>query len=167
MYKVIIRLTYVLFAFTVFFGFGVKLLPSVFGYILFRADDCGIFNEQDRVINAWVFEKKQTSENEPTNELIVYFPSGERLRYLTIVPEHRLIGLADRTDDNIWVIPGKRAAYMLPSGSFFTPLNGPYFEWIVESGFSKDVIWFNTFESLEKFGKRIVIYLYPPDSLCL
>ncbi|SDH45215.1 hypothetical protein SAMN04487996_1388 [Dyadobacter soli] len=157
MYKTTTRFLGVLLALIVMLGIGVNLLPSVFGFILFRADDYGVLNEQRRAINAWVFEKKQTSENHDTDELIVYFPSEQKYRYLTVVPEHQLIGLADRPADNIWVAPGSRVAYMFPNGSFFIPLDGPYFELISEFEFSKNVIWFNTFDDLKKFGSRIVI----------
>jgi hypothetical protein len=129
----------------------------VFGFILFKADDNGVLNEQHRAINASVFEKKQTSGNHDTHELIVYFPSEQKYRYLTVVPEHQLIGLADRAADNIWVVPGSRVAYMFPNGSFFTSLDGPYFELISEFEFSKNVVWFNAFDDLKKFGSRIVI----------
>ncbi|TDE09039.1 hypothetical protein [Dyadobacter psychrotolerans] len=78
-------------------------------------------------------------------------------RYLTIVPSDELIGLADQTDRNIWVVPGAKIAYMFPNGSYFTPLGESYFNFISESGFSKDIIWFNTFGDLKKLGKRIVI----------
>ena len=142
---------------TLMLGMGVKFWPSVFGFILFRSNNYAVFNEKHQPIKAWVFEKRQTSQNEATFELIVYFPSQEKYRFLTIVPAHRLIGLADTLVKNIWVFPGPKIAYMLPAGSFFTPLNGPYFELISEYEFSENLIWFNTFGELRKIGNRIVI----------
>ena len=157
MYKTITRLLGIFLTLIIMLGIGVNVLPSVFGFILFKADNYDVFNEQHREINAWIFEKKQTSENHDTYELIVYFPSEQKYRYLTVVSEHQFIGLADRTAHNIWVAPGSSVAYMFPNGSFFTPLDGPYFELISEFKFSKNVIWFNTFDDLRKFGSRIVI----------
>ena len=142
-------------------GIGATFLPSVFGFVLFRSDDYFIVNEHQKPLEAFIFRKNQTSENEKTHELIVYLPTEKKYNYLTIVPAHQLIGLADQADKNIWVLPGKRIAYMFPNGSFFTPLDGPFLGYITEFEFSKDVIWFNTFDHLKKFGNRIVIQKRP------
>ena len=150
-------LTAVSIALALMLGVGVKFWPSVFGFILYRANNYAVFNEKHQAIKAWVFEKRQTSQNEAKFELIVYFPFEEKYRFLTIVPAHRLIGLTNTPVKTIWVFPGAKLAYMLPAGSFFTPLDGPYFELISEYEFSENVIWFNTFGELRKIGNRIII----------
>ncbi|TDE09031.1 hypothetical protein [Dyadobacter psychrotolerans] len=136
---------------------GTMFIPAVFGFILFRTNHYNAFNETHKPINVYLFQKNQTSNNDKTDELIVYFPSEISYRYLTIVPSHELIGLADQTEKSIWIFPGAKIAYMFPNGSYFTPLGESYFNFISESGFSKDIIWFNTFGDLKKLGERIVI----------
>lgn len=71
-------LTVVSIALALMLGVGVKFWPSVFGFILYRANNYAVLNEKHQAIKAWVFEKRQTSQNEATFELIVYFPSEEK-----------------------------------------------------------------------------------------
>lgn len=165
MIKRIIRITIKSSAFLVVICIiGITFIPSVFGFVLFRSENYKTFNEQHKSIDTYIFEKRRTSKNDNTFELIVYFPSEKLFRYLTIVPADELIGLADQADENIWVLPGAKIAYMFPSGSYFTPLNGPYFNELNEYQFSKDVIRFNTFGDLKKFGKYFLVQKdNPPD----
>lgn len=162
MRKVTILLIRIFVAFIAIFAMGVKFCPSIFGFVLFRANNYTVFNEYKKPLDAYIFEKNQTSKNNDTFELIVYFSVGMKGQYLTIVPAHRLIGLADQPDKNIWVFPGAKVAYMFPDGSFFTPLDGPFFDLIPDYEFSGDTISFNTFGDLKKIGNRIVIQRHLP-----
>ncbi|PQA60130.1 hypothetical protein [Siphonobacter curvatus] len=136
---------------------GVTYLPSIFGFVLFRTKQYAVFNDQHLPLDACLFDKKQTLDNESTHELILYFPSENTYNYLTIVPEHKLIGLANRTNKNLYVLPGEKLAYMCPEGSLFTPLNTLFLNQLFKHHFSKGSIEFDTFDDLKKMGKRILI----------
>ena len=136
---------------------GFILLPSVFGFFLIKSADYEIVNEHNEIIPAHVFVKNRTSDNKVTYELIVYFPSEANYKYLTIVPSHKLIGLADQTDQNIVVFFNERLAYLYPDGSRFMVLNGTIDNLIDNFYFSEKQIKFNTFEDFRKFGKQIIV----------
>lgn len=119
--KTMIILIPIVILFICIFMACVNLFPSLFGFLLFKTSELKIVNENK--IEATIFKKNRPLDNMATDELIVYFPSNASYKYLTIVVDHEIIGVADKTSNNIWVPLNKNVAYLSPRGSHFTVLN--------------------------------------------
>lgn len=137
--------------------YTLKNIPAIFGYILTESHDYIAFNEDRKKINSRFFLKKKKSNNEKTFELIVFFNDNLNYKYITIVPKEKLIGLSNQTDRNIILLSNLKFAYLRPNGGYFTVLNDNMNGVIDNFKFSKNIIKFNTFGELKKFGSSITI----------
>lgn len=141
--------------FVVYFIF--KNTAHIFGYILIESRNYTAFNENKKKINSRFFIKKKKSNNDKTFELIVFFNENLNYKYITIVPKEKLIGLPNQTNNNIIVFSNIKFAYLYPSGGYFTVLNDKINGVVDNFNFSNNIITFNTFGELKKYGSNITI----------
>jgi len=127
-----------------------KLLKSNNSYVL--------KNEKGQIIDANLYTRwNKINESVKVEELVLYFNGITTYeKILIIVPTKKLLGLPEGGENSFLKI-SKYFLIQFHKGKKFTPINNSIEELISQYYFSNEVISFNTFGKLKKYGNKIII----------
>lgn len=108
----------------------------------------------DLPIKSKVFINNKTINGEQTTELIIHFEELKNSKFLTIAVAQKLIGYPENRDK---MIVSDSKLRLPKSSMLFTPINYGVDLLITDFSISDSLIMFNTFNDLERYGKRITI----------